>query len=131
MVIRVLLLAQLMGCDTLGMINIQNKTDSDVGILIGIRKEAAKYSDSIMVEIKSGETGHLNYGLGMRWTNPVLKSYAENIVDTIHLQVGAQNYFCSSTYCKNELFNRKNRKFMNLLEIRLDSVLIQKLFVVK
>jgi len=118
----------LIGCDVPGLLKINNKTSSPVHIRISLQEEFKKRYSSDEVNIKPEEYSYLSYGFGTRWTDVFIGNYAEKIVDTIYLNVGNMEYYCSSMKCKQSLFNKLNRKSKRKLEITVDSSLIKKLF---
>jgi len=122
-----LILVLIAGCDRPGILELKNSCNDPVTFTYSFSADY-QYMDIPSTTVSAGETGRIFFGFGTQWTDLFLKNYAEKVVDTIHLEVGLDSYYCSNNTCKKGIFDRVNRKSKRRLVIDIDSTLIQRSF---
>ncbi len=118
----------LTSCDVPGVLKIRNKTSSDITVQIDLQQKYENAYAGEKLTIPAGDFGYLFYGFGTRWTDLFINDYTENVVDTIFLQAGAKEYYCSNINCRKQLFNLVNRKSKRKIAVTVDSGLIRSAF---
>ncbi len=73
-IVLCILLFSLLGCDTPGMIELKNKTESNA-IYRYIEKSETGKEDTITIEIPSRKTKDVLFGFGQVWTDKRIKEY--------------------------------------------------------
>ena len=110
-----------LGCDSPGYIEIENKLNKKISFSYRGEK----------FEIKPNEKNNIFYRLGIRWNNSTLKKFTKNINDTIKLTISEKEYLCVDKKCKSEIFNQINKRSKRKLKLQINSELINEFFVEK
>lgn len=124
-----LILLIICGCDIPGVLKVKNNLNDNLQFIVSYSEDYRKFDDTLALQPNSSKV--IAYGFGTRWTDGLLNSFVNHKIDTIFLQKGKAQYYCSSVKCKKELFSQINKRSNTKLVIVIDEKLINQSFIKK
>lgn len=126
----ILLTLIIFSCDIPGKVEIKNNLNELAIVSYSYKDNIKGYLPQIN-KINPNEKGYIILGFGTKWNESFINNFPNEVIDTINLKIGNNEFYCCSKECKSKIFNIANRKSKNTMRIVIDSNLIQKVFLKK